>query len=70
MLTNQKKPVLHCPLERRLDELDHDPVMCLVNEMARQAREDLRDRYIAAAKEKDPFWRAAKKPIVFPEELR
>ena len=27
-------------------------------------------RYIAAAKEKDSFWRAAKKPIVSDKELR
>jgi len=38
--------------------------------MLEKAKADLRDRYIAVAKEKDPFWRAVKKPIVFPEELR
>jgi glycine cleavage system protein P-like pyridoxal-binding family len=55
---------------KRLDALEKDPVMRMVSNMAKEAKADLRDRYIAAAKEKDPFWRAAKKPIVFPEELR
>ena len=31
---------------------------------------EMRDRYIAAAEEKDSFWRAAKKPIVSDKELR
>jgi len=41
-----------------------------ISDMARQAKDDLRDRYIAAAKEKDPFWRSVKKPIVSYEEMR
>jgi hypothetical protein len=30
----------------------------------RKAKANMRDRYIAAAKEKDPFLRALKKPIL------
>jgi hypothetical protein len=60
--------------ERRLDELDNDPIMRIAannyKAMLEKAKTNMGDRYIAAAKEKDPFWRAAKKPIVFPEELR
>jgi hypothetical protein len=57
-------------LEKRLQELEDDPVMRLVSAMAKQAKADMRNRYIAAAKEKDPFFKAVKKPIVSDEELR
>jgi hypothetical protein len=55
---------------KRLDALEKDPVMRMASEMARQAKDDMRNRHIAAAKEPDPFWRTVKKPIVSDEELR
>jgi hypothetical protein len=60
-------------LERRFKAIEEDPIIRMLTAnskaMVRKAN-TMRDRYIAAAKEKDPFWRAAKKPIVFREELR
>jgi hypothetical protein len=61
-------------LERRLDELDNDPIMRMAasnyKAVIRKARAQTRARSIAAAKEKDPFWRPVKKPIVSNEDIR
>jgi hypothetical protein len=38
--------------------------------MVRKAKADMKARAVVAAKEQDPFWRAVKKQLVLPEELR
>ena len=42
----------------------------IYQDRVRKAKVHMLDRYIAAAKEKDPFLKAVKKPIVSDEELR
>jgi hypothetical protein len=45
-------------------------VTAVYNDGVRKAKANMIDRYIATAQEKDLFWRAVKKQIVFPDELR
>jgi hypothetical protein len=53
--------------------LEDDPIMRMVDAIYEdrigKAKANMRDRYIAAAKETDPFLKAVKKPIVSDEEL-
>jgi hypothetical protein len=72
LLVELKNKKLHDEIEalqKRLQELEDDPIMQMVSAMAKQTQAKMRDRYIAAAKEKDPFLKAVKKPIVSDEEL-
>jgi hypothetical protein len=63
-------------LTKRLDKLDHDPVVRMTTALYEdrirkaKAKANMSDRYIASAKEKDPFLKAVTKPIVSDEELR
>lgn len=61
-------------IEKRLQELEDDPVMRIVHYNAITGDGlgafYMGCRYIAAAKEKDPFLRKVKKPFVSDDKLR
>jgi hypothetical protein len=56
--------------QRRTRQLKLRPIEWAYRAALRKAKRDMKAKAEAAAKEKDPVLRIAKKPFVFPEELR